>query len=127
MSSRPSSQIHGTCVALGASGVVLRGPPGSGKSDLALRLIDGGARLVADDRIELDAAAGGLFASAPAAIKGLLEVRGLGAARMPSVEPGRVRLVDGLGAAGPDARAPGFGGARGAPHAGGPDRPDRDP
>ncbi len=99
MSSRPSSQIHGTCVALGRSGVVLRGPPGSGKSDLALRLIDGGARLVADDRIELDVAAGELFASTPAAIAGLLEVRGLGVARMPSVERVRVAVVVDLVAA----------------------------
>ena len=99
MSSRPSSQIHGTCVALGASGVVLRGPPGSGKSDLALRLIDGGAGLVADDRIELDAAAGELFASAPAAIKGLLEVRGLGVARVPGLERVRVAVVVDLVAA----------------------------
>ncbi len=99
MSSRPSSQIHVTCVALGGSGVVLRGPPGSGKSDLALRLIDGGARLVADDRIELDATAGKLFVSAPAAIAGLLEVRGLGVARVPNVERVRVAVVVDLVAA----------------------------
>jgi serine kinase of HPr protein (carbohydrate metabolism regulator) len=106
MSERPSSQIHGTCVALGASGVVLRGPPGSGKSDLALRLIDGGARLVADDRIELDATAGKLFASAPATIKGLLEVRGLGVARMPGVERVRVAVVVDLVAAAAIERLP---------------------
>ena len=55
-----ASQIHGTCVALGATGVLLRGPAGSGKSDLALRLIDGAASLVADDRVALENEAGGV-------------------------------------------------------------------
>jgi len=58
--------------------VLLRGAPGSGKSDLALRLIDDGAGLVADDYTELDAVDGQLFATVPQAIQGLLEVRGVG-------------------------------------------------
>ncbi len=45
--------IHATAVALDGVGVLLRGPPGSGKSDLALRLIDQGARLIADDQTAL--------------------------------------------------------------------------
>src|SRR3546814_10156556 len=45
--------VHATTVALDGTGVLLRGPAGSGKSDLALRLIDQGARLVADDRTAL--------------------------------------------------------------------------
>ena len=43
--------VHGTCVDLDGRGILLRGPSGSGKSDLALRLIDSGARLVADDQV----------------------------------------------------------------------------
>ena len=51
--------LHASCVELSGTGVVLLGPPGSGKSDLALRLIDGGARLVADDRVASSARATG--------------------------------------------------------------------
>lgn len=100
------SQIHGTCVALGDAGVVLRGPPGSGKSDLALRLIDGGARLVADDRVVLEAAADGLTASAPPPITGMIEVHGLGLARVPSLERARVAVVIDLVAAAEIERLP---------------------
>lgn len=57
---------------------MLLGEPGSGKSDLALRLIDRGAVLVADDQIELMADKGKLNAAAPSSIKGLLEIRGIG-------------------------------------------------
>jgi HPr kinase/phosphorylase len=71
-------QVHGSCVARGNAGVMLIGPPGSGKSDLALRLIDRGFMLVADDRIDI---AGGV-ASAPETLRGLLEVRGLGILRL---------------------------------------------
>ena len=45
--------VHATAVAIDGQAVLLRGPSGSGKSDLALRLIDAGARLVADDQSEL--------------------------------------------------------------------------
>ena len=94
-----SSQVHATCIALASDGVIVRGPPGSGKSDLALRLIDGGARLVADDYVELDVDGGDLIASAPEAIAGLLEVRGLGVAKVPSIERARVAMVVDLVAA----------------------------
>jgi serine kinase of HPr protein (carbohydrate metabolism regulator) len=70
--------VHGTCVALDGIGVLLRGPSGSGKSDLALRLIDGGGRLVADDQTRLEPADGRLVARPPETIAGRLEVRGLG-------------------------------------------------
>ena len=79
-------QIHATCCAYdaagGPGGVLLLGPPGSGKSDLALRLIDAGFALVADDRVDIEIGAGGAFASAPAALAGLLEVRGIGIIRL---------------------------------------------
>src|SRR6185369_8888787 len=53
MSGSDSLAIHGTAIAIGNAALLLTGPSGSGKSDLALRMIDGGARLVADDRVEL--------------------------------------------------------------------------
>lgn len=84
---------HATCVAISGRGVLLRGPPGAGKSDLALRLIDGGARLIADDRVELRRVGARVFASAPAALAGLLEVRGLGIVRLPAGEPAPLALV----------------------------------
>lgn len=75
--------IHGTVVDIDGAGVLLRGPPGSGKSDLALRLIDGGAALVADDRVALRETAGKLTASVPTQAAGKLEIRGLGIATLP--------------------------------------------
>lgn len=71
-------QVHGTCVDIAGTGVLLLGPSGSGKSDLALRLIDGGAVLIADDRADVTVRDGGLVISAPAEIAGMIEVRGLG-------------------------------------------------
>lgn len=71
-------QIHATAVAIGGAAVLLRGPSSSGKSDLALRLIQAGAVLVADDRCDLSVTRGRLFVSAPAIIRGLIEVRGVG-------------------------------------------------
>ncbi len=96
--------LNGTCIAFplvemarpGAepetlpAAILLRGPSGSGKSDLGLRLIDDGARLVADDQVELSGPSS-LTVSAPAAIAGLMEVRGIGPVALPS-EP-RARLV----------------------------------
>lgn len=75
--------VHATSVEIGGHAVLIRGPSGAGKSDLALRLMDSGAVLVADDQTELAAEAGRLFAAAPAAIAGLIEVRGLGIVRVP--------------------------------------------
>jgi RNase adaptor protein for sRNA GlmZ degradation len=71
-------RMHATCVAVSGAAVLLRGASGAGKSDLALRLIEGGARLVADDQVELSAEGGRLIARAPAAIAGKMEVRGIG-------------------------------------------------
>ncbi len=86
-------RVHGTTVALEGEGVLLRGPSGSGKSDLALRLIDGGASLVADDQTELTRAADGLIARSPATIAGRMEVRGVGILRVPAVSSAPLRLV----------------------------------
>ncbi len=86
-------RIHATCVAWAGSAVLLRGVPGSGKSDLALRLIDGGWDLVADDYSELHLFDGCLCACAPNTIKGLLEVRGLGLVRLPCVARAEVAAL----------------------------------
>ena len=85
--------VHGTCVALAGAGVLIRGPSGSGKSDLALRLIDEGAVLVADDQTRLAVAGGRLSAHPPEPIAGRLEVRGLGIVPVASVATAPLGLV----------------------------------
>ena len=70
--------LHASSVARKGVAVLLLGAPGAGKSDLVLRMIDAGWQLVADDQVVLRAEAGALRASAPAALRGMLEVRGLG-------------------------------------------------
>ena len=85
--------VHGTTVEIAGKGVLIRGASGSGKSDLALRLIDGGAMLVADDQTTLAFADGALSASPPATIAGLLEVRGLGLIRLPYRQSTPLALV----------------------------------
>jgi serine kinase of HPr protein (carbohydrate metabolism regulator) len=86
-------RVHGTSVALDGDGVLLRGPSGSGKSDLALRLIDEGACLVADDQTLLDRSGLELVMTSPTGIAGQMEVRGLGILRLPSVAAAPLRLV----------------------------------
>lgn len=93
-----SIRVHATCVALpdadgGWSGVLLRGPSGAGKSDLALRLIDDGARLVADDQTELRPVDDALLARAPQSILGKIEARGIGIVDMPHMDDVPLRLV----------------------------------
>jgi len=86
-------RVHGTSVALGGDGVLLRGPSGCGKSDLAIRLIDGGARLIADDQTELLLAGNDVIASPPRTIAGQIEARGVGILRVPYVARIPLRLV----------------------------------
>lgn len=85
--------VHGACVMIAGVGVLLRGPSGRGKSDLALRLIDGGAALVADDQVTLARDGDAVVASAPAALTGLLEARGVGLMRLPAAGAVRLALV----------------------------------
>lgn len=78
---------HATCVALRLRGrawrgVLLRGPSGAGKSDLALRLIEADGRLVADDQTRITRNGRTLLAAAPAALAGLIEVRGIGIVKL---------------------------------------------
>lgn len=71
-----------TVVALGGRGILIEGPPGSGKSSLALALIDRGAMLVGDDGVTLDKEEAALIASPPPNIAGKIEIRGVGIAEM---------------------------------------------
>ncbi len=87
--------LHASCVARDGSAVLLSGPAGAGKSDLALRLIDRGFVLVADDQVIVEAGC----ARAPAALAGLIEVRGLGLLRLPYVGGVLLRLGVRLGEA----------------------------
>ena len=85
--------VHASAVAIEGEAVLLRGPPGAGKSDLALRLIDGGARLVADDQVVLRRLGDRVLARAPAVIAGLIEIRGLGIVRVETIEEAPLALI----------------------------------
>ncbi len=86
-------RVSGTCVSVDGHGVLLRGPSGCGKSDLALRLIEDGAFLVADDYTEIEARGRCLVATAPATIRGMLEVRGLGILRVDSLDEAQLAVI----------------------------------
>jgi serine kinase of HPr protein (carbohydrate metabolism regulator) len=98
-----TESIHATCVEVAGLGVLLLGKPGSGKSDFALRLIDQrgsgigealmAACLVADDQTLIEANGDALYASAPPATAGKLEVRGIGIVEVPHVARTRVSLA----------------------------------
>ncbi|MBO0735974.1 MAG: HPr kinase/phosphatase C-terminal domain-containing protein [Alphaproteobacteria bacterium] len=85
--------VHGTAIAIERRAILLRGAPGSGKSDLALRLIDGGARLVADDQTELRRVGDRILARAPKTIAGLLEVRGVGILHLDRVNEAQLAML----------------------------------
>jgi HPr kinase/phosphorylase len=85
--------VHATTVAVGGRAVLLRGPSGSGKSDLALRLIDAGGRLVADDRTELLRDGDAIWVRAPETIAGLIEVRGIGIQRVDALASATLALI----------------------------------
>lgn len=88
-----SETLHATTVAIDGRAVVIEGASGAGKSDLALRLIDRGARLVSDDRSVLVRVGVALVARAPERMAGRIEVRGVGLAEVPHVAEAPVELL----------------------------------
>lgn len=88
-----SETLHASTVAIDGRAVLIEGRSGSGKSDLALRLIDRGATLVSDDYTLVVRRDGALRAKAPATIAGKMEVRGIGIVTMPAVEDVPVALI----------------------------------
>ena len=90
--------IHATTIGIEGAGIILRGPSGSGKSDFALRMIDDGASLIADDQTMLFVENNRLMAQSPPEIAGKMEIRGVGIVQMnaPSAVPVAlvVELVD---------------------------------
>jgi len=100
------STVHASAVLVGARAVLIRGPSGSGKSRLALELMEAGhagrlrfVRLVADDRAHLEAIGGRLLARPAETLAGLIEVRGAGLLRVPHEPSAVVGLVVDLAAA----------------------------
>jgi hypothetical protein len=75
-----------SCVAVHGRAVLISGAPGSGKSSLALTLIDRGGTLVGDDGVRLEARGGRAWACPPPNIAGKLEIRNVGLADLPTVE-----------------------------------------
>ena len=86
---RAGTRFHGSCVARDGAGVLLLGPSGVGKSDLALRLLRHGFVLVADDQVDVIDG----YARPPTALAGLLEARGLGIVQLPYVSVVKLQLV----------------------------------
>ncbi|HVC55647.1 MAG TPA: HPr kinase/phosphatase C-terminal domain-containing protein [Stellaceae bacterium] len=86
-------RIHATAVALDGHAVLLRGASGAGKSDLALRLIDAGASLVADDVSDLQRGGAGIIVRGAPGIAGMIEVRGLGIMRVGALAEAPVVLI----------------------------------
>jgi serine kinase of HPr protein (carbohydrate metabolism regulator) len=98
--------VHATAIAVDGGAILLRGPSGAGKSDLGLRLIDGGARLVADDQVELRRAGRQILARAPPALAGLFEIRGIGVVRVAALDVAPLVLIADLVPAGEIERLP---------------------
>lgn len=85
--------LHASCVVIGGRALLIAGRSGSGKSDLALRLIDRGAALLSDDYTQLTAHGGRLIASPPHSIAGKIELRGVGIIDIGHVDEAPVALL----------------------------------
>jgi len=85
--------LHATGLLIDGAALLITGKPGAGKSDLALRLIDRGARLIADDYTAIEARDGTLYASPPPTIAGRIEIRGIGIVDVEYAAEGPVALI----------------------------------
>ena len=86
--------IHASCVEYQGKGILILGAPGFGKSDLCLKMIlNHGATLVSDDRVDLQKKEDEVFAAAPENISGLLEARGVGILRLPCLKKIKIFAV----------------------------------
>jgi serine kinase of HPr protein (carbohydrate metabolism regulator) len=85
--------LHATGLLIDGAALLITGKPGAGKSDLALRLIDRGARLIADDYTMVEARDGALYATPPPTIAGRIEIRGIGIVDVEYAEEGPVALI----------------------------------
>lgn len=85
--------VHATSVVFCGRGLLIRGASGVGKSDLAIRIMDAGGSLVSDDRTDIAVKDGVLIASAPEAIRGMIELRGVGLLRVPFIKAVRLDAV----------------------------------
>lgn len=97
MSEGSTILVQASAVAIDGRALMIEGPPGSGKSSLALSLIDRGAKLVGDDGVTLARKGASLLASPPPNIAGCLEVRGVGIARFPETSDIPLALILVLG------------------------------
>jgi serine kinase of HPr protein (carbohydrate metabolism regulator) len=88
-----SETIHASTVAIDGRAVLISGPSGSGKSDLALRLLDRGFSLVSDDQTHVRREGDRLIASPPPNIAGKLEIRGIGIVEMDNLTDVPVALL----------------------------------
>ncbi len=89
--------IHASTVSVAGRALVILGPPGSGKSGLALQMMALGAGLIADDRTQLILREGQVIAAAPPTIAGLIEARGVGVLAAPQAPPAPVILAVDMG------------------------------
>jgi serine kinase of HPr protein (carbohydrate metabolism regulator) len=88
-----SEMLHASTVTIDGQALLITGVSGSGKSDLALRLIDRGAKLISDDYTLLTRVGSVLMASSPATIKGKLEVRGIGIVDCEALDSASAALI----------------------------------
>ena len=98
--------MQASAVVIGGRALLIEGPPGSGKSSLALALLDRGAGLIGDDAVSLSREGAALIAAPPPNIAGLIELRGIGIADWPPAPPAPVALILTLGGAAPGERLP---------------------